>query len=437
MKAIKRRPGWFLGAILLILVALPLAACSPSTPVPAATPSPAATDTAAPLPDPSDTGINPAGPDSPTATPIVVNLEGAETTDSGLQYLEETAGEGEQPKQGEVITMHYIATLPDGTELFNTYTQGGPVTTVWGADRLFPGWEEGVGLMNVGDKAKLVIPPSQAFGDQGSGAVPPNTQVVMEIELLSSEPAPVPAEVAADEMTTTESGLQYYDLEVGEGDEAVKNSSVSTNYTLWVKTDDGYSYIDSSINSTPVDFVLGRMDVVFPGWDEGVTGMNVGGKRQVIVPPDLGMGSQVSSLIPANSTLVMEIELLEATAPRTTSEVDEADYTTTESGLKYYDLVPGTGETPEAGQTVVVHYTGWLEDGTQFDSSLDRGQPFSFQLGAGNVIPGWDEGVSTMKVGGKRQIVVPPDLGYGDQGAGAVIPPGATLIFEVELIEVQ
>jgi len=110
----------------------------------------------------------------------------------------------------------------------------------------------------------------------------------------------------------------------------------------------------------------------------------------------------------------------------------------TGSGLKYIEIEPGSGDSPEPGQTVVVHYTGWLEDGTKFDSSLDRGQPFSFAIGTGGVIRGWDEGVATMQVGGKRRLIIPPDLGYGAQGAGGgVIPPNATLIFDVELLEIR
>ncbi len=119
----------------------------------------------------------------------------------------------------------------------------------------------------------------------------------------------------------------------------------------------------------------------------------------------------------------------------------ESKMTKTPSGLQYEDTKVGTGASPQKGQTAVVHYTGWLWEngakGKKFDSSVDRGTPFSFPVGMGRVIKGWDEGVATMKVGGQRVLLIPPDLGYGSRGAGAAIPPNATLIFEVELIEVK
>jgi len=120
--------------------------------------------------------------------------------------------------------------------------------------------------------------------------------------------------------------------------------------------------------------------------------------------------------------------------PRT---VPDDAYVTTDSGLKYHDFTVGDGAEATAGDNVTVHYRGWLTDDTQFDASYDRNEPFTFRLGAGQVIQGWDEGVKGMTVGGERQLVIPPELGYGAQGAGEAIPPNATLIFEVELLDVE
>ena len=132
-------------------------------------------------------------------------------------------------------------------------------------------------------------------------------------------------------------------------------------------------------------------------------------------------------------TLILGGERTMAAAENSTTSQE----VTTASGLKYVDQVLGTGDVATAGKNTTVHYTGWLENGKQFDSSVDRGQPFSFPLGAGHVIKGWDEGVQGMKVGGKRKLTIPSDLGYGSRGAGGVIPPNATLIFDVELLGVK
>lgn len=127
----------------------------------------------------------------------------------------------------------------------------------------------------------------------------------------------------------------------------------------------------------------------------------------------------------------------QAQAPVPAPQTDPSKMTTTASGLQYIDQAVGTGAQPQAGQTVTVQYTGYLDNGKVFDSSVQRNQPFEFVLGAGQVIRGWDEGIASMKVGGKRRLIIPPQLAYGAQGAGGVIPPNARLTFDVELLGVK
>jgi peptidylprolyl isomerase len=190
----------------------------------------------------------------------------------------------------------------------------------------------------------------------------------------------------------------------------------------------GRKFDSSKDRGDPFEFDLDA-GMVIRGWDEGVQGMQVGGTRVLTIPPELGYGARgAGGVIPPNATLVFEVELLP---------------TPERPSLQMTDVVQGTGATAEAGQSVTVHYTGWLFDesapqqrGRKFDSSKDRGDPFEFDLGAGMVIQGWDQGVQGMKVGGTRVLVIPAHLGYGARGAGGVIPPNATLVFEVDLLAV-
>tara|TARA_B100000575_G_scaffold65006_1_gene49881 strand:+ start:1079 stop:1981 length:903 start_codon:yes stop_codon:yes gene_type:complete len=235
-----------------------------------------------------------------------------------------------------------------------------------------------------------------------------------------------------NKLITTDSGLQYEIIKMGTGDKPLSTDKVEVHYhgTL----EDGTVFDSSVDRGETVTFPLNR---VIKGWTEGLQLMPVGSKFKFIIPPNLGYGSRPIGSIPPNSTLIFEVELFNVEKPFVDKDFNlPAEEKTLESGLRYLDHIVGTGEVAVAGKEVVVHYSGYLADGTKFDSSHDRGTPFVFVLDQGRVIKGWDEGVAGMKKGGKRTLIIPPDLGYGERGAGGVIPPNATLMFEVELLDI-
>ena len=266
-----------------------------------------------------------------------------------------------------------------------------------------------------------------AGGGEAASATARPTATVAQTEITAADDN-TPLE---ENIIVTDSGLQYVMLVEGSGASPAPGDFVSVHYTGTLE--DGTKFDSSHDRGVPFTFPIGQGRVI-KGWDEGVALLRVGSKARLTIPPQLGYGEQgAGGVIPPNATLIFEVELVDIQAG-TPTEVAEADYITTASGLRYYDLLEGDGDSPSPGSQVIVHYIGWLTDGTMFDSSLNRGQPFTFALGQGNVIKGWDEGVANMKVGGRRQLVIPPELGYGERGAGGAIPPNATLIFEVELL---
>jgi peptidylprolyl isomerase len=227
------------------------------------------------------------------------------------------------------------------------------------------------------------------------------------------------------------SGLQIMDTVKGDGAPVADGDVVTVHYAGWIydpQTEMRGERFDSSRDrGEPLTFPVGYGRVI-QGWEQGLLGMRVGGKRTLIIPPDLAYGERgAPPAIPPNSTLLFEVELL--AIPRVQKKI----------------LTPGSGETAEMGDVVEVHYTGWIADdgekGKQFDSSRERDVPFVFQIGAGQVITGWEVGVAGMQVGEKALLTIPPELGYGargiTRGGEEIIPGGATLLFEVELLKIR
>jgi len=235
---------------------------------------------------------------------------------------------------------------------------------------------------------------------------------------------------------TTDSGLKYIDNDMGSGDYPEKGDKVVVHYTG--KLEDGTKFDSSLDRGQPFEFTIGVGQVI-KGWDEGVIGMKIGGKRQLIIPSDLGYGERgAGSVIPPDATLIFDVELIDIKKSFVDTDFSlPGKEIKTESGLLMIEHKPGNGEKPASGDNISVHYTGLLQTGEKFDSSHDRGSPLTFNVGVGKVIKGWDEALLDMNVGSKRTVVIPPELGYGSRGAGGVIPPDATLIFEVELLSIN
>lgn len=237
----------------------------------------------------------------------------------------------------------------------------------------------------------------------------------------------------------TESGLQYEITEKGTGEQPQAGDKVTVHYTGFL-SDSAKTKFDSSVDKgQPFTFILGKGQVI-PGWDEGIALLNVGDKAILTIPSDLAYGERgAGGVIPPNSDLIFDVELMsfETPKPIVAYDVTGKDTITSESGLKYIMVQEGEGLNPYTSQFVSVDYTGYLADGTIFDSSIDRGEPIAFPIGVGKVIPGWDEGIMLLNAGAKARLIIPSELGYGEQGAGGIIPPNATLIFDVELLEVK
>ncbi len=252
--------------------------------------------------------------------------------------------------------------------------------------------------------------------------------------LLANSTGPVDAD-APDEFTTTDSGLQYRILRRGEGAKPSSRDTVTVNYAGWL--DNGRQFDSSYDSGKPATF---RLDSVIAGWTEGVPLVSEGGMIELRIPSKLGYGIRGSNTIPPSATLNFIIELVKvqpAPEPAKPGQQDPdapEEFTTADSGLKYRILRKSDGAKPTAADTVTVHYKGWLDDGTVFDSSYDRSEPTTFPLNG--VIPGWSEGLTYVGTGGMIELEIPADLGYGPRGHGP-IPPGATLHFIVELLEIQ
>ena len=351
------------------------------------------------------------------------------TTASGLKYTDIVEGQWPPPQPLDLVRVNYIGTLEDGTMFHASSETERPAQFRLGRQTsLPPGLAEGISTMKVGGKRAMLIPPHLGYGLRGAPPkIPANATLRYEIELLEIRPAPTLTETKPEDEVTTDSGLRYVDIKVGDGASPADDSMLRLRFASWGP--DGSLLRSSDEYMDPITVLVSTIPQ--PAIKEGLIDMKAGGRRKLLIADPQPPTTQPSAKPPL-VRMIIEIELLEVNeAPRPT-EVPEDQYVTTPSGLKYYDLKAGQGEFPKENSRIRINFTGWLEDGTIFDSTIVRGQPYELPL------MGWfkglAEGLLTMKVGGKRKLVIPPELGYGERVRQGV-PPNSTIIMEVELLK--
>ena len=376
---------------------------------------------------------------------IKVHYKGFLAADSALMKAPAAAEAKADTAKGAAKAVDSAAVEAEETEqrgpFANTYEGGEPLEFTIGVGQVIVGWEKGLMGMKVGEIRRLSVPSAMAYGENSMDGIPPNSDLLFEVELVHAEKAMEPDVFPknVDKLAWKEKakGLKIFDEKVGSGKPAAVGAVLKAHYTGWLLS--GRKFASSKDLGKPLEAAMGAGKMI-KGWEVGLEGMREGGVRYLRVAPSMGYGATAYTMIPPNSTLIFRVELV-------SSEVDEEvaehmdffpdtaslKFENGSEGLRYVVVKQGEGEPAKSGERVVVHYTGWMVNGYKFDSSRDRGQPFSFELGAGSVIRGWELGVQGMLPGEKRILMIPPGLGYGSRGAGP-IPGGATLIFAVEYL---
>jgi len=356
----------------------------------------------------------------------------------GIKTLK--AGNGDPVKKKQLVQVHYTGWLTDSTKFDSSRDRGEPLEFVLGVGQVIMGWDIGIEGMKPGEIRSLKIPASLAYGNEAVGPIPANSDLLFEVELIGAQKSLEPDTLlnpSALKWKTLQPGIEIFDEKEGTGKALHAGMELTFHYTGWLSN--GYKFGSSKDLGKSEKTVLGMRKLV-KGLEIGLESLKQGGVRWARLSPSMAYGPTAMSNIPANSTLIFRVQadfvLFDEELAASMDFFPNAQsikWQNGQEGLKYFIEKEGKGNPVKSGDVIKAHYTGWLSDGTKFDSSRDRGEPISLELGAGRVIRGWDLGLVGMKPGEKRLLLIPPGLGYGSRGGGP-IPPDATLIFVVELV---
>ena len=350
------------------------------------------------------------------------------------------AGSGEPVKKRQLVQVHYTGWLADSTKFDSSRDRNEPLEFMLGSGQVIVGWDIGIEGMKLGEVRRLKIPAALAYGNNAVGPIPANADLLFEVELVSAEKSLEQDVLLKPEVLkwkSVQSGIEIFDEKTGTGTELRTGMELTFHYTGWLVNGHKFGSSKDMGKSAKAVLGLGRM---IKGLELGLESLKQGGVRWLRISPSMAYGPVPMTDIPANSTLIFRIQADNVHFDEEMAalmdffpNVDAIKWVEAHEGLKYFIEKEGRGSPVKSGEVIKAHYTGWLSDGSKFDSSRDRGEPISLQLGAGRVIRGWDLGLEGMKPGEKRLLLIPPSLGYGSRGGGP-IPPDATLIFAVEMM---
>lgn len=368
-------------------------------------------------------------------------------TPSGIHYVKLVSNDSTPVQIGDAVEITFKGMFADDTVFAQTKPGETRRFTV-GYNEISKELNDAVQLMRCGEKALFRMPREQAllsksiahtFSAKKKKDALPDSVVTYEIELKSVAVNkglhPIEARLLKDTLYGAD-GLKVIIAGKGNGVKIDEKDDVTIHYNGYLTN---MTFFDSSMKrGQPFKTKIGVGQVI-QGWDKGITMLHVGDTARLIIPAKIGYGAKARPSIPANSTLIFDVIVLACKKPVVPIpyNVEKLPVKKTASGLQYVVVQEGTGKYPLSGSKVTVHYTGYLLDGSIFDSSVSRDDYFKFNVGLGRVIKGWDEGILLMREGSKYRFTVPYNLAYGEAGYPPVIPAKATLIFDVELIKAE
>lgn len=358
-------------------------------------------------------------------------------TPSGLEYAIIKKGTGEKTKKGYRIYVNFTTRINPDSVFDSNLGSGKPYTFILGQEEVLKGWEEGISLLSVGDSAQFRIPPPLAYGEKKIGSIPANTTLLLAVKVVKTEQAFY--NLVGKDTIIYPSSLKKILISPGKGDMAKPYNEVTMQFTGYVLNKKGYKRVfqSSLTNSTFAIFQLGTGRMV-KGLDEGIQTMKVGEKATFVIPPILGFGKEDSGIIPGNSTVYFDIELLNSVNPFFHPINNDTIFG--KNGIKIIPVLKKEGKKISSEDVVLFDYTGYFFDSLNhpiiFDKSIERGEPAVLRPGSKGLFPGLGEGLTYLTNGEKAIIYVPAKLAFGNKGKG-IIPPNKALVYDVHIVKTQ